>query len=92
MSYESMAREDVECDFPPCSKEFWKKPGENNAIVKNGKILAFCRTHSMLLSERGVVLRPLADIHAERIREENEQLVRTQTERQEAFIESLKRG
>ncbi len=92
MSYESMAKEDFGCSFPTCSHVFWRKLGVNNAILKDGEILAFCKAHCAQLANSGVTLRPLRDIHREFDLADRRQHDLAKDDREKAFIESLKRG
>ncbi len=65
MSYESMAREAIGCDFPECPDNFDDSGVMRNAIIRNNDIAAFCRTHSALLLNEGVNLRLLKDVQRE---------------------------
>ncbi len=94
MSYESMAKEEVSCDFPGCGSDFYSAPEARVAIIKDGQILAFCRKDSDRLIAEGVELRTLHEIHTEqkeareapaRLRREREQIAR-----EREFIQSLK--
>ncbi len=101
MSYESMAREAVSCDFPGCDKEFDGRLGRRVArIKKNGwagedEVIAFCAEHCARLESEGVVLRVLKEVHDE-MTEAKEGPIRRRMEaeqiaREKKFIEDLKR-
>jgi hypothetical protein len=96
MSWESMAREAYKCDFPYCEDDFYQRAKKNNAIVKGGEILAFCKKHSERLEQEGVILRPLADIHKEMDENKNkktrEKLKREADAREREFISNLRKN
>ncbi len=94
MSYESMTKEDVRCDFPSCPRDFDTREGALNALVRDGRILAFCAEHSNRLLEEGVGLKNIRDIQRERQAvkdaDERAKMQSAQDLRERAFIQSLK--
>lgn len=86
-------REEVCCDFPDCPQNFDGTDGARVALVKNGKIIAFCSEHSALLLSKGKDLRTVASIHTELEEAKNgPERKRREAERQakeQAFIDSL---
>ena len=90
MSYRTMWRDETCCDFPSCDGDYNTANGARVAIVKDGKILAFCKKYSRQLIKEGVNLQTIAKIQKElnepvEAHRRNEQIVREQ-----AFIQSLK--
>jgi hypothetical protein len=94
MSYESMAREDSECDFPGCNKCFDSRKEALCAIIKDGGTKAFCAEHSNHLIGQGVQLRTLEAVHEELNRPKKLKAEAEAKARKEAieknFINSLK--
>lgn len=94
MSYESMWRDEVRCDFPGCGDDFDTAKNARVAIVVDGKIMAFCSKHSRRLAEEGISLRVLSEIHQElreileRLQGERRRMEREARER--VFIQELK--
>ncbi|MBI3632430.1 MAG: hypothetical protein HY225_03210 [Candidatus Vogelbacteria bacterium] len=101
MSYESMARDAVCCDFPGCDKDFDDRLSKKVARTrKDGwcgrdEVVAFCSEHCARLTAEGVVLWTLKEIHnemteakegPERRRREVERIAR-----EKKFIEDLKK-
>lgn len=67
MSYKSMARDGICCDWPGHRDvNFDMREGARCAALQNGEVVAFCSEHSRELRARGVNLRTLQQIHAER--------------------------
>lgn len=94
MSYESMVREEMCCDYPGCRGNWDTTRGARVAIVKEDEILSFCTEHAKVLLAKGVKLRPIDVIHAEcmeaKERPRREASKRARIERERRFIESLK--
>ncbi|MBI3633666.1 MAG: hypothetical protein HY226_05235 [Candidatus Vogelbacteria bacterium] len=101
MSYASMARDAVRCDFPDCYKEFDDRPGKKVARIKKDgwcgrdEVIAFCTEHCARLTAEGVVLRTLRVVHDE-MSEAEEGPIRRRMEaervaREKKFIEDLKK-
>jgi len=96
MSYSSMAREAVACDFPYCGKEYEQTEGALCALPQPGSqyCMAFCMEHSLRLINEGVSLRSLKDIREETAARKqakidaNMAVIRRSTE--EEFIKKLK--
>ena len=87
-------REDYGCDFPGCAEDFDRDESHAVAIVKNGKIMAFCIPHCQKLTSEEIILKTLDEIYRER-REKREapareMAKRKQEEREQAFIADLK--
>ena len=96
MSYESMAREAVSCDFPGCDKEFdMAKNAKCARVDRDGEIVTFCRKHSKWLSDEGVNLRVLSEIHREMTDRDNkivhEREEKETAARERAFIDRMKK-
>ena len=89
MSYESMAREDSECDFPGCSKCFDGRKEALCAIIKDGRTKAFCAEHSNYLISQGVTLRTLGAVHEELNRPKREKEEAEKKAREKAFIDGF---
>ncbi len=94
MSYESMAKEGFECDFPGCNDAFDQTPGVKMATMKNGKPLTFCKAHAKRLTNEGVILMTLKEMHGlqgpTKEELEKEKWKREQLKRETNFINRLK--
>lgn len=96
MSYSSMAKDEVRCDFPDCDNDFDDSNGAKVAMIdKSGEIIAFCKEHCKRLISEGIGLRVLAEIHKKITDRENaverKRENREQTARESAFIKKLKK-
>ncbi len=88
-------KEEMECDFVYCAGDFDTAEGHEVAVVKDGRVMAFCAAHCDLLRRSGVALRTLESIHRE-IKEAREAPIRERAklereEREQAFIAYLKK-
>ena len=91
MSYWSQAEEEMACDFPGCVKHFEHTPDAKVAILKKGKVLAFCEEHAQRLKNAGVVLKGLREIREDRLAPARMQVEQKRMAIEMKFILDLKK-